>query len=540
MSLLRPHDQSAAAALAAIPFTNPFLEERIELERRALGAGYVGVGPVLRARPGAREESFPELQALRDRSEALLAAMRGRIDQGHEATSDELLLYEDLALFVLYLRSSPRFEPMVGAHARPGDSPSLQGLWDKFEGDFHQLFRPLGRPRPSDLRPALLFAGFFQVERAFTHVFDKIAGGSMPAARLRAAVWESIFSCDMRRYLRVLHERMPDLPTLIVGPSGSGKELVARAIGMSGFIPFNTRTFQFESNWSDLYAPVNLAALAPGLIESELFGHVKGAFPGAIDRRGWLEKCGPHGAVFLDEIGELDGSIQVKLLRVLETRHFERVGSTKTRRFGGKVIAATNRDLAAEMEAGRFRHDLYYRLCADQVATPSLAEQLADRPEDLPDLVRFIARDTLLRGPAGGDGSSHAGAAVEEVERLTAQVVEWIGRELGPTYAWPGNFRELGQCVRNVMIRGRYRPSSRGRGGAEGHGPIEEFLRAARDVNLTADELCDRYYAMALARSGGNFRAAGRRVHRDWRVVRDRHDRLLFDQLQSAGIAQGR
>jgi hypothetical protein len=534
MSLLPQNDHRAAAALAAIPFTNPFLEERIKLERRAIGEGYVGVGPVLRARPGTTEESFPELQALRERSEALLAAMRGRMEQGHQATSDELLVYEDLAHFVLYLRFSPGLEPLVRAHGRPGDSPSLKGLWEKFEGDLHRLFRPLGRSRPSDLRPALLFAGFFQVERAFTHVFDKIAGGSMPAARLRAAVWESIFSCDMRRYLRVLHERMPDLPTLIVGPSGSGKELVARAIGMSGFIPFNTRTFSFESDWSDLYAPVNLAALAPGLIESELFGHVKGAFSGAVDRRGWLEKCGPHGAVFLDEIGELDASIQVKLLRVLETRRFERVGSTKTHRFAGKVIAATNRDLEAEMESGRFRQDLYYRLCGDQVTTPSLAEQLADRPEDLPELVRFIARDTLVRGPAGVDGPAVGDAAAEEVESLTELVVGWIGRELGPGYAWPGNFRELGQCVRNVMIRGRYRPRARRGAGAERLGPVEEFLAQIRSAARTREELLGCYYALAFYRSDGNLREAGRRLDVDWRTIRDRFDRPFYERLKAS------
>ena len=534
MSLLPPHDQKAAVALASIPFTNPFLEERIELERRALGGAYVGLGPVLRARPTATD-SFPELQALRDRTEVLIAAMLARMEKGHEPTSDELRVYEDLSLFALYLRFSSRFERLVRAPARQGDGPPTVTFWREFEDDFRGLFRPRRRTLPSDHRPALLFAGFFQVERAFTHIFDKIVGGSMPAARLRAAVWESTFSCDMRRYLRVLHGTMSDLPTLVVGPSGSGKELVARAIGMSGFIPFDPRTGQFESDSTDLYAPVNLAALAPSLIESELFGHVKGAFSGAaVERRGWLEKCGRYGAVFLDEIGELDASIQVKLLRVLETRHFERVGSTKTHRFAGKVIAATNRELAAEMEAGRFRHDLYYRLCGDQVTTPSLAEQLADRPEDLPELVRFIARDSLVRGAAGGDGPANGDAAAEEVESLTEQVVSWISRELGPGYAWPGNFRELGQCVRNVMVRGQYRPPSRSRAGGQGLGPVEEFLPQVRAAVLTREELLGRYYALAFYLSDGNSREAGRRLGVDWRTIRDRLDRPFFERLKAS------
>jgi hypothetical protein len=94
------------------------------------------------------------------------------------------------------------------------------------------------------------------------------------------------------------------------------------------------------------------------------------------------------------------------------------------------------------------------------VTTPSLAEQLADRPDDLPEPVRFIARGTPARGPAAEDGSAIGDAAAEEVERLTEQVVDWMARELGPGYPWPANFRELGQCVRNVMIRGGYQPPS--------------------------------------------------------------------------------
>jgi transcriptional regulator with GAF, ATPase, and Fis domain len=103
------------------------------------------------------------------------------------------------------------------------------------------------------------------------------------------------------------------------------------------------------------------------LIESELFGHRRGAFTGALaDRAGWMEVCPPAGAVFLDEIGEVDSSIQVKLLRVLQSRAFQPLGGTDTRRFEGKIIAATNRDLPVEIRAGRFREDFYYRLCSDQ------------------------------------------------------------------------------------------------------------------------------------------------------------------------------
>ena len=165
---------------------------------------------------------------------------------------------------------------------------------------------------------------------------------------------------------------------------------------MSRYIPFNARTERFEVDSSSSLYCVNLSALSPTLIESELFGHKKGAFTGAItDRRGWLEIAGPEGTVFLDEIGDLDLAIQVKLLRVLQSGSFSRVGETKQLKFAGKFVAATNRDLSQEMASHRFREDLYYRLCADMIHTPTLREQVADRPADLQDLTEFIARRLL-------------------------------------------------------------------------------------------------------------------------------------------------
>jgi len=333
---------------------------------------------------------------------------------------------------------------------------------------------------------------------------------------------------------------MPDLPTLITGPSGSGKELVARAIGMSGFIPFDPATRKFAASQAELYVPMNLSALAPAIIESELFGHVKGAFTTAQkDRVGWLETCGAHGAVFLDEIGELDGSIQVKLLRVLESRVFQRVGDTRSRRFAGKIIAATNRDLAIEMQAGRFRHDLYFRICADQISTPSLAEQLADRPEDLVELVRFFVQDMLAEDPASAGSPSTPGRIREEAEQLTSEVAEWIDRKLGRTYPWPGNFRELGQCVRNVMIRGSYHPASRYCGGDKLE-PIDKLFQQVRQVSLSADELLGRYFALAYNRCQGSYRAVGRMLGVDWRVVKTRLDRQFLEALEQTKPPQTR
>jgi DNA-binding NtrC family response regulator len=521
MALLQPNDWDAAKALAAIPFVNPFLEERVKLERRAVGRRYGGVGPVLTLRPGRTgDEMYPGLPKLQERCEELYGKLREQLDTGRDVTPSELEVYEGLALFLIYLRFVKNFESLLASTTERYVEVTF---WKEFAAQFERMFRLEGRSLPSLLRPEIILAVCFQKERAYAHIFEKIVGSSMPAARLRAAVWESIFTHDIRRYVRVLHNRMSNLPTLIVGPSGSGKELVASAIANSSFIPFDTAETRFKADKSRLYAPVNLSALTPTLIESELFGHAKGAFSAAYkDRDGWLEKCDPHGAVFLDEIGELDGSIQVKLLRVLETRRFERVGSTETRVFEGRIIAATNRDLAKEMDADHFRRDLYFRLCADQVTTPSLAEQLNDRPDDLLDLVRFAARRAL---------DINSNEAEKEVEQLAVEVIAWISTHLGDSYPWPGNFRELGQCVRNVIVRGRYFPPWRGNT-TDRLSPVEELMAQVRETAATSDELLGRYYALVLHESEGNYREAGRRLKVDWKTVKDRHDRAFYDRLK--------
>jgi len=286
----------------------------------------------------------------------------------------------------------------------------------------------------------------------------------------------------------------------VTGPSGTGKELVAQAIGLSGYIPFLPARRRFEIDPALAFFPINLSALAPTLVESELFGHRRGAFTGALsDRKGFLAMCPALGTVFLDEIGELDPAIQVKLLRVLETRTFQPLGDTKGKTFAGKIVAATNRDLAAEMRSGRFREDLYYRLCSDLIATPALKDQLHDAPGDLHDLVLFIARGVV---------------GLDEADTVTEEVLDWIETHLGLDYAWPGNVRELEQCVRNVVIRKEYRPALV----TDGDAPSAVDLATA---TLTAEELVERYCAAVYQRTGSYLETA-RRLGLDRRTVKSK------------------
>ncbi|HEX3126977.1 MAG TPA: sigma 54-interacting transcriptional regulator, partial [Thermoanaerobaculia bacterium] len=359
--------------------------------------------------------------------------------------------------------------------------------------------------------PAHVFACFFQIRRAFHFTFRSIVGGSMPAARLRAQVWQSIFTHDLRRYQRALYKTLGDATTLVTGPSGTGKELVARSIAWSRYLPFEPES-GFREKWLEQFYPLNLSALSPTLIESELFGHRRGAFTGAVaDNTGWLEVCPPLGTVFLDEIGEVEPAIQVKLLRVLETRTFQRLGESRPRRFQGKLVAATNRDLAAEIRSGHFRSDLYYRLCADILVTPSLRERIADSPRELSDLLVVLAQRAV---------------GEELAEEIAREVEAWIRENLEPDYPWPGNVRELAQCVNNILIRRDYRPARLDEESGVRDRLAEEYLSGA----LTADDLLRRYCTLVYAEAG-SYEETARRLGLDRRTVKSRIDPALLREL---------
>ena len=512
MTFLTDAERTTLASLSRLTFCNPFLEERIELERRVLGDAFVALDPVWHAQVDLLEEN-PNVERIYIVAEELADRLRQRLLDGARPRSADRDLYRELVLYVLYYRYQVRFLDALLRGPRDG-KPAKVTFYADFARDLEH-FLDIAGSGPLPFRSTEhLFAGFFQVRRAFHFIFRQIAGSSLPVARLRAQIWESIFTHDLRRHLRSLYDRMGDLTTLVIGPSGTGKDLVARAIGLSRFIPFDPATGRFVETYEESYYALNLSALSPTLIESELFGHRRGAFTGAVaDRTGWLEICPPRGTVFLDEIGELDPEIQVKLLRVLETRTFQRLGETQDRPFRGKVVAATNRDLGGEMSAGRFRDDLYYRLCSDIVRAPSLAERLADSPGELSILVRFLA---------------HRLIGEEEAEPLAREVEEWISRNLDPAYSWPGNVRELAQCVSNVLVRSRYEPLA----APEPHSLIAGLEADFSAAELPAEEILRRYCTLAYARAG-SYQQAARRLGLDRRTVKARIDERLLAKLRS-------
>jgi formate hydrogenlyase transcriptional activator len=244
---------------------------------------------------------------------------------------------------------------------------------------------------------------YLREELRAEHNFEEIVGNS-PA---------------LLKVLRDVERVAPtDSTVLIFGETGTGKELVARAIHSR-----STRSSRALVN-------VNCSAISAGLVESELFGHVKGAFTGALDRRIGRFELANGGTIFLDEIGELNVETQVKLLRVLQEREFEPVGSSRTLSVDVRVIAATNRNLRDAVEAGRFRADLYYRLNVFPIEIPPLRE----RRSDIPKLVAFC----LLRL------SKRLGKKIEGVSRESMEHLL--------NYPWPGNIRELQNVIERAVI----------------------------------------------------------------------------------------
>jgi transcriptional regulator with AAA-type ATPase domain len=494
-------------ATAGLGYSNPFLPERIAWERAALGREYLESEPIWSVSVADPDAELPNIVRIYEKLSGLIESLHSRLTAAPDLTPEDLAAYEDSVHSLLYQRYYPSFRD---ADARVGNA--RWQFYRQFLADWNRYLVLPGKRFETDLRPAHVFACFHQVQRAFRSIFYNIIGSSMPGARLRAAIWQSIFTHDMRRYRRTLYRRMSDFPTLITGPSGTGKELVARAIAGARYIPFDPERLEFGAATSvaETFFAINVAALSPALIESELFGHRRGSFTGAItDRKGWLETCPPLGTVFLDELGEMELLLQVKLLRAIETRRFSAVGDTALREFRGKLIAATNRDLRAEIANHRFREDLYYRLCADLIRTPSLREQIDASPAMLQELTLFMV------GRVAGD----------EAEDCIEEVQQWIEKHLPADYSWPGNYRELEQCVRNVIIRGAYQPVA-----PEGAGALEDgFSADFRAGKLKAEEVL-AYYAALVYRQTGSYEEASRQMGVDRRTVKARVEAYLTRQ----------
>ena len=309
-------DREFFGQLADVVFGNPFGRGREALIRRLL----------------------PRPEAISD-PEALARVVAQRIERLPRLEGEARALVEPALLYVAYQRAVPQLDALIERQSRQSGAP----LPAPFAEDAIGHMVELGF---DEARAARNFALFFQLRRGFYFIVRSLAGGSESMRRLRESLWNNVFTHDMRGFDSTLWNRMEDFSTLLLGETGTGKGQAAAAIGRSGFIPFDRASRRFAENFAETFIAINLSQFPETLIESELFGHRKGAFTGAIDHhQGVFERCSEHGALFLDEIGEVSIPVQIKLLQVLQERTFTPIGGREKKRFSGRVVAATNQPL---------------------------------------------------------------------------------------------------------------------------------------------------------------------------------------------------
>ncbi len=485
------------------PLSAPlFTDDDRAFLRAAVRAGLAN--PFAPARPDAPPASPEDARRTAARLRPILDRAAARIAAGAPADAD-LALHQEASVCLLRDLHDPRLQPLLVANP---PLAAIAAAYRAFLDDHGALLAFPGSPlRPP--RPEHVFACAVHLARAYHHIASRLIGTSRPAAALRATVWDAVFTRDLGAYLRACDRRRSDVSTLITGPTGTGKELVAQAIGRSRFVAFDAKAGRFDGGPGEDFCAVDLSAISGNLFESELFGHRKGAFTGAVaDKKGIFASVRAGGAVFLDEIGELEHDRQVKLLRVLESRVFHRVGETEEDPFSARVLAATHRDLGEQVRAGDFRLDLYQRLAGVRIETPSLRAQLDDAPGDLALLVGFLARKVTDEDAAPA---------------LADEVVRFVEANLA-RYMWPGNVRELLRCVESVQYSGGFVPLD--------VQDDEDPAKSLREGTLTSAEAACRY-ATIVAASCDSYSEAARRlgVHRN--TVAGMVDETRLSRLRS-------
>lgn len=455
---------------------NPFGAERITEDARLLGG------------------NAPEDEKERSKAIAAFVAdflgsfpQRARFDQASGELQERLFIAH---LLDVYFQLVPDFDDLVDKQLAMPEASLPVPFYPRAIKDMEARgFEPE--------RARRVFEIFFQFQRAVRFLRQFLPGRSQPMVEFRATLWRNLFSDDLILYESTLWNRMDDFSVLILGETGTGKGAAARTLGGAGFIPFDEKAKRFSEPFTQAFVAINLSAYPETLIESELFGHRKGAFTGAIeDHAGAFRRCRPYGVVFLDEIGDVRVPVQIKLLQVLQDRTYTPVGGRDDLPFNGRVIAATHQPIEDLRREGRFRNDFFYRLSSDVIRVPTLRERVAADPDELTQLVSVL----LMRTLGDVDG------------RTLDQVCSALHTGVPSTYGWPGNVRELEQAVRRIVITGEYRGDPLATGQAQSDQYFESGI-------WSAQELLTRYCRMLYDR-WGTYEEVARRAELDRRTVK--------------------
>ncbi|MCK4913670.1 MAG: sigma-54-dependent Fis family transcriptional regulator [Planctomycetes bacterium] len=477
---LTANDKEFFSLVSEAAFANPFSHQRIELDRKISGS----------PQSTSRKEAVAEaVRKVNKRIEKLDDNGTVKIQDFKKTDSD---LIEHLFLFDVFHQFVNQFDQLIIDQIAAGE----KSISVPFAKEALYLLTRRGFSQPLANR---YFSLFYQIRRAFHFINRGLLGQCNSMMMLRTNLWNNIFTHDIRYYERYLWDKMEDFSTLLLGPTGCGKGAAAAAIGQSGFIPFDEKKQTFAESFTKTFIPINLSQYPETLLESELFGHNKGAFTGAVEsHNGVFTLCGPHGSIFLDEIGDVSIQVQIKLLKILEERIFSPVGGHKKCHFHGRVIAATNKSLEQLRQKEKFRDDFYYRLCSDCITVPSLQQRIQENPSELDELIAHTVE--RITG--------------HKAEDLVGTVKEVIDKNLGEDYHWPGNVRELAQCVRRVVIKRDYTGTA-----ANSQDTKTRLLAEIDSGKLNAQDLLAAYCTM-LYQKYGTYEQAAQVTQLDRRTVK--------------------
>jgi len=449
--------------IAEAAFANPFSDARLEIDKKiSKSDDRLTSDEIFIRLTGA---VFQKIQDLKNAGKANLQLYSAK----------DKIIMTNVLLFEIFHKYFEKLDALIIKQLKEGDNACSIEWSDSILKNFIEYGF-------SETEAIHFFAIFFQLRRAHYFINSLLVGKSKCMKQLRMNLWNNIFSFNLKWYDKYLNSKMEDFSTLLIGETGTGKGSAAFAAGCSGYIPFDKTKKKFVESFTKVFISINLSQFSETLIESELFGHKKDAFTGAIDSHcGILSKTSKFGAVFLDEIGEAGIPIQIKLLKVLQERVFTPVGSHEQIRFSGRVIAATNRPLKDLIENNnRFRRDFYYRLCSDVIEIPPLRDRIKENPEELNLLTGHIIKKMICGNEAPPE--------------LFDFVGDCLNKNIDSNYPWYGNVRELEQFVRRIILKGNFEKNNL----YDKNSKSDNFIGQVENGLLNADKLLAGYCSILL------------------------------------------